>query len=310
MSFRRAVEMTGTSILLFATAALIATTGCSSGGGSSGTGGAPGTGGHGTGGHVATGGATGTGGSGMGGGAVMPTCIPITADGNHPVIMDFSDPSIITFGDNATTVTGTLLQFNGMMPDQTGGTWNFDGQVTGYGEAGIGIDFQTCPEVDMSAFTGLAFDIAGVITPQTDGVDAGTLPAQAVFFQVSTAEDDVASNFDAQGSFAPSFGLCTPVSNQYDGTCTTPSVTVALTPGPTLVTKSYTWSQITGGKGMPSGRATPNPAKITHIRWIFPYNGVVPFHMKLTLDNFRGLTAGGTPDSGTPPPPADAATGG
>jgi hypothetical protein len=181
--------------------------------------------------------------------------------------------------------------------------------VTGYGEAGVGIDFQTCPEVDMSAFTGLAFDIAGVVTPQMDGVDAGTLPAQSVFFQVSTAEDDVASNYDSQANFAPSFGQCVPTSNQYDGSCATPSATVPLTPGPTLVTKSFTWSQITGGKGMPNGRSTPNPAKITHIRWIFPYNGVVPFHIKLTIDNFRGLTAGGTTtDSGTTP--ADASSGG
>jgi hypothetical protein len=309
MSFRRAVEMTGTSILLFATAALIATTGCSSGGGSSGTGGAPGTGGKGIGGHVGAGGMNGTAGAGMGGGAVMPTCTPITADGNHPVIMDFNDPTMITFGDGTSTVTGTLLQFNGATPDQTGGTWNIDQQVTGYGEAGVGMDFLTCPEVDMSAFTGLAFDISGQITAQMDGVDAGTLPAQNVFFQVSTAEDDVASNFDSTGNFAPSFGQCVPTSNQYDGSCATPSKTVAITAG-ALVPQSFMWSQITGGKGQPNGRTTPNPAKITHIRWIFPYNGVVPFHIKLTIDNFRGLTAGGTPDSGTPPPPADAATGG
>jgi hypothetical protein len=246
----------------------------------------------------------------MGGGAVMPTCTPITADVNHPVIMDFNDPTVITFGDGSSTVTGTLLQFNGATPDQTNGTWNIDQDVTGYGEAGVGIDFLTCPEVDMSAFTGLAFDIAGQITPQMAGVDAGTIPAQNVFFQVSTAEDDVASNFDSTGNFAPSFGQCVPTTgNQYDGSCATPSVTVPLTPGPTLATVSKTWSQITGGKGQPNGRTTPNPAKITHIRWIFPFNGVVPFHIKLTIDNFRGLTAGGgTPDSGTPPPPADAAT--
>jgi len=309
MSFRRAVEMTGTSILLFATAALIATSGCSSGGGTSGTGGAPGSGGHGTGGHLGTGGA-GTAGSGMGGGAVMPTCTPITADVNHPVIMDFNDPTVITFGDGASTVTGTLLQFNGMTPDQTGGTWNIDQQVTGYGEAGVGIDFLTCPMVDMSAFMGLGFDISGQITPQMDGVDAGTLPGQQVFFQVSTAEDDVASNYDSQGNFAPSFGQCVPTSgNQYDGSCATPSKTVLIAPG-TPVAQSFLWSQIMGGKGQPNGRTTPNPAKITHIRWIFPFNGVVPFHIKLTIDNFHGVTAGGTPDSGTPPPPADAATGG
>jgi len=161
----------------------------------------------------------------------------------------------------------------------------------------------------MSAFMGLGFDISGQITPQMDGVDAGTLPGQQVFFQVSTAEDDVASNYDSQGNFAPSFGQCVPTSgNQYDGSCATPSKTVLIAPG-TPVAQSFLWSQIMGGKGQPNGRTTPNPAKITHIRWIFPFNGVVPFHIKLTIDNFRGLTAGGTPDSGTPPPPpADAAT--
>ena len=66
----------------------------------------------------------GTAGAGMGGGAVMPTCTPISADVNHPVITDFNDPTMITFGDGSTTVTGTLLQFNGATPDQTGGTWN------------------------------------------------------------------------------------------------------------------------------------------------------------------------------------------
>jgi len=310
MSFRRAVEMTGTSILLFATAALIATSGCSGGGTSSGTGGAPGTGGNkGIGGHVGAGGMNGTAGAGMGGGAVMPTCTPIAADANNPVIDDFSNGTT-NFGDGTTTVSGTLLQFNGAAPDLGTGAWVIDQDVTGYGDSGVGIDFQSCPESDMSAFTGLAFDIAGVITAAASTPADGGVPAQRVSFQVSTAEDDVASNYDSQSNFAPSFGQCVPVSgNQYDNTCTTPQVNVPIAAGPTLVTKSFLWSQITGGKGMPNGRATPNPAKITHLRWIFPFDGMTPFHIKLTIDNVRGLTAGGTPDSGTPPPPpADAAT--
>ncbi len=304
MSFRRAVEMTGTSILLFATAALIAT-GCSSGSGTPGTGGAPGTGGHATGGHVGSGGATGAGGvTGMGGGAAMPTCTPLPADPTMPVLYDFNDMSSINFG-TPTTVQGTLAPFNGATPNLATGAWVIDQDVTGYGDAGVTIDILTCNKVDFSAFTGIAFDIAGVITPQMAGVDAGALPPQELFFQVGTAPDDVASNFDSQNNFAASWGTCVPATgNQYDGSCASPSVTVGFAPGPTLVTKSYLWNQITGGKP----RGAPDPTQITRFSFIFPYNvGNVPtaFHINLTLDNIR-LLGGTATDAGSPP--SDAAT--
>ena len=309
MSFRRAVETTGISTLLFATAALIAT-GCSSGSGSSGSGGTSGSGGKtGTGGKIGIGGSNGTGG-GTGGSAAMPTCTPAPVDPNMPVIYDFTDMTTINFG-TAPNWTGTLAPFNQAAPMLINGTSVIDQAVTGYGDAGVTIDILSCNKADLSAFTGIAFDIAGVITPQTDGVDAGALPPQELFFQVGTAPDDVASNYDSQNNFMPSWGTCIPATgNQYDGTCASPSVTVNFAPGPTLVTKSYLWSQIGGGKV----RGTPDPTQITRFSFIFPYNvGNVPtpFHINLTLDNIRLLTAGGTTTDGgtdtTTPPPVDAA---
>jgi hypothetical protein len=312
MSFRRAVETTGTLTLLFATAALIAT-GC--GGGSSGgngTGGTPGTGGHGTGGHVGVGGAPGTAGSGMGGSAVMPTCTPLPA--TTALLTDFSDPTMTGFGDNSTTLTGIISMFDGSAVNVATGAWTIDQEVTGYGNTGARIDFGGCPKADLSAYTGIQFDIAGQVTPPAaGGPDAGPLPPQQISLQVVTAQDSVASNFDAQNSYAATFGTCVPTGgNQYDGTCTTPSVNVPIASG-TPVTKSFLWTQIAGGKGQPGGRATPDPSQILGFAFIFPYNGVVPFHITLTIDNIRLTTGSGTTtDSGTSTdtatPPADAAT--
>ena len=198
-----------------------------------------------------------------------------------PVLFDFNDMTSTTFGNFSTNFSGTLYMFSGIV-DVSTGAWVINQDVTGYGDAGATLSIAVCPKADLSAFTGIAFDIAGVITPQMAGVDAGALPPQQITFQVGTAQDDVASNFDGQNMNAPSFGTCVPTTgNQYDGTCSSPSATVPLTPGPTLVTKSFLWSQITGGKGQPGGRATPDPTQITRFSWIFPYNGMTPFHINL-----------------------------
>jgi hypothetical protein len=250
---------------------------------------------------------TGAGGAGMGGSAAMPTCTPLPADPTMPVLYNFDDMTSINFG-TSTTANGTLAMFTGMAPNVSTGAWVIDQDVTGYGDAGITIQILSCAKADFSAFTGIAFDISGTITPQMAGVDAGALPPQEVFFQVGTAPDDPASNFDSTHNFAPGWGTCVPVSgNQYDGTCASPSVTIPLTP--TTVTKTYLWSQI--GSGKPRG--TPDPTQITLFSWIFPYNAgniPTPFHVNATIDNIRLLTAGGTTDAGTDtttPPPVDAA---
>ena len=307
MSFRRAVEMTGTSILLFATAALIATSGCSSGGGSSGSGGAPGTGGKttSTGGKTGSGGATGAGGVGTGGSSAMPTCTPLPADPNMPVLLNFDDMTSFAFGDFSTVFSGSLSLFAGTPPDVSTGAWVIDQDVTGFGNTGAALQILPCQKADLSAFTGIGFDVSGSITPQMAGVDAGPIPPNQLYFQVSTAADDVASNYDAQNNYAPSFGTCVPLQgNQYDGSCASPQVTVQFAPG-TPVAKSWTWSQIAGGKGQPSGRATPDPTAITRLSWIFPYNfgnNQVPFHIHLTIDNIHLTTAGGgTPDASSTP---------
>jgi hypothetical protein len=325
MSFRNAAKVAGTSLFIFFASVALAVTGCSSG-----SNGGGGTGGSGAGGKVAGAGGKvgGVGGSGMGGltGAggspQTPACTPFMADPTMGLLFDFTDPTKTSFGDYQTMFSGSLFTFNQAAVDASTGAWHIVQDVTDYGNAGLGLGF-LCEKADLSAFTGVAFDVAGTYTVMAGTGDAGAPPPNSFTFSVGTSPDDVNSLFN---SGMPTWGTCVPTSgNQYDGSCASPSRAVALTAGPTLVTQSFTWAQISGGKGQPNGRATPDPTQISGIRWLLPWSGAAsaPYHVDMSIDNIRLTTAGGggtdsgtTPtDSGTTPtdtgttPPDDAAAG-
>jgi len=57
---------------------------------------------------------------------------------------------------------------------------------------------------------------------------------------------------------------CKPVSNQYDGTCSQPSKTIAVTSE--AKTYALRWTDFTGGKPGPM-----KPAEILALRWIFTW---------------------------------------
>ena len=283
MSFRRAATVTGTSILLFASAALVAT-GC--GGGSTtktGTGGATGGGGQGSGGH-------GTGGMGTGGvvvdaGPVFPNCTPFVA--NTALILDFTtvpNPSQATFGVYNTSFNGGTYQYPAAIAATfTGMNWHMTGTVGDY--SGFGLYLQC--KSDVSAFTGIQFDIGGTFA----GGDGGTSAAH-VTMNIGNPVDELDT---AHASMPPTWGTCT-------AGCAAPTRDVLIPATSATVTAPWT----SFGGGTPVGSL--DPTQILYVAFAFPWSGTMtPYTVDITIDNIMFM--GGTPpDGGTPDAPADVAT--
>lgn len=280
-----------------------------SGGGASGSGGASAAGG-GTGGNL--GGNTNGGASGAGSGiesdpefGVADECLPIA----QPLITDFTyaggpsgdagDGGIvdggaalpvasatgITFGDFVSTLSGGTFQYPGagaypVTSDVTQSNWHLSGTIGDY--SGFGLFLTDCNLVDASDYDGISFTVRGNVEQM------GTLT-----FSVGTSENDISHLWlNSQPTppnplAAPNSGTCIPASNQYDGTCGSPSFTVPVTPTETTITVA--WEQLSGGRP----RASVDPAKLTSIVWIFPAPpgaGTVtptPYEADVVIDDLR-----------------------
>ncbi len=285
MSFGRAATVTGTSIFLFASLALVIT-GCGGGSSKTGTGGATGTGGQGTGGH-------GTGGHGTGGtvvdaGPIFPSCTPVVA--NTALILDFAnvtDPTQARFGIYGTTFAGGTYQYPGAITSAfTGMNWHLTGTVGDY--SGFGL-YLSCKS-DVSAFTGIQLDIGGTFSDSDGGISAAR-----VTMGVGTSADE----FDtAHAAMPPTWGTCTTG-------CSSPSRNVPISA--TSTTVMAPWSSFVGG--MPVG--LPDPTQLLSVFFSFPWSGTqTPYTVDITIDNimFMGGTTT-TPDGDTADTaPADVGT--
>jgi hypothetical protein len=163
--------------------------------------------------------------------------------------------------------------------DVTQDNWHISGEVGDY--SGFGVSFNKCTKVDASAYKGISFTISGSVEMN------GT-----VTFTVGTAGDDVSSawlnmNKKAGDDDKHTFARCTPASatNQYDGTCNSPSKVVTVSDKPTTVT--VLWKDLTGGKP----ESSVNPAEITFVSWVFPpppgagTDSPTPYMADVTLDD-------------------------
>jgi len=240
-------------------------------------------------------------GGGSGGAGPMGTACPTPTTA---LLTDFSmldggggDPS--AWGDFTNTFSGTSFVYpNGaaMYPltaDFSGENWHITGTVGDYSGFGLVFSLKSsasggCNLVDASMFSGISFSIKGSVPIP------GAL-ADTVQLIVATAADDPASawlnahKMAGAADVPDSFGTCMPVSNQYDGTCGSPTYTVPVTA--TATTINVKWSDLKGGKPM----ASPDPMKITSIAWVIPTPAgvggasVATYMVDLTIDDLKFL---------------------
>lgn len=262
------------------------------GGASGTTGGASGT----TGGTGNSGGGSATGGSGGASANGAFSCAPPVQMITDFTYMADAKTDTASFGDYTTTFSGGTFIYptTGTYPltsDVTKGNWHLTGTVGDY--SGMGLFFSGvnpansmtggCGKVDASAFKGVQFTISGSVPM-----------GNSVIFTVGTAADDVASDWlnahKANATDAdkePNFGRCMPAgTNQYDGTCGSPTFSVAVTAAPTIV--KVMWSDLTGGKP----QAGVTPSEITFMSWVLPTPagvGASPttYAVDLTIDDLQ-----------------------
>ena len=287
------------SLLALPVVAITTTVNC----GDSGNGGTAGT--SGTAGATGSAGTTGGGGtSGTGGtGGAALSCTPVAATAADVTMLDWETVAVgattSSFGNwMPGTYGGGTFQYPGptagacdptmhLCPNFDGKNWHITGTVRDY--SGFGIYMNMNVGVwNVSMFTGLQFDISGTFTP-TAATDGGA-PAATLTFGVTDArhEVDSAHTADARttcGTCAPSNG------NEYDGTCGAPSKVITLTATPT--TTVVKWTDLNNGVRPPSFTGeSPDPAQITHITWVPPWNGAgsSPYMVDITLDNLKYTT--------------------
>jgi len=173
-----------------------------------------------------------------------------------------------------------------LCPNFDGKNWHITGTVRDY--SGLGLYMNDGVVWDVSMFTGMQFDISGTFTP-TAATDGGA-PAATLTFGVTDARHEVDSAHTANsrmtcGTCAPSNGM------EYDGTCGAPTKVITLTATPTTVV--LRWSDFNNGLRPPSftGEA-PDPAQVTHITWVPPWNGAgsSPYMVDITIDNLKYTT--------------------
>lgn len=169
-----------------------------------------------------------------------------------------------SFGNFPVTLTGGTYVYPSaagdpysVSSDISTGEWHLSGNIGTY--SGFGLYFQGCNRIDASAYLGLSFSIRGAVAM-----------GDAITFSVGTSSNDV--SFLWLNSLptpptplaAPNSGRCLPATNQYDGSCASPSFSVPVTATETTI--EVRWADLAGG--MPS--ASVNPAEITAISWSFP----------------------------------------
>jgi len=174
-------------------------------------------------------------------------------------------PTNISFGDFTTTLSGGTFTYpNGVgdpyavNSDISTGEWHLTGNIGNY--SGLVVFFAGCNQLDASAYEGISFTIRGNVAM-----------GNTMTLNVATAEDDISHlwlNANAMPppnpAELPNFGTCIPATNQYDGSCSSPTFPVPVTATETTV--EVRWNQFTGGRP----RADVDPTSVTAIRWIFP----------------------------------------
>lgn len=181
------------------------------------------------------------------------------------------------WGDFGSGFSGFSYFYPGaLVSDVSSSAWHLSGMVSEY--AGFALAF-VCG-TDASAYDGVQFTISGSI-----GAPG------ALTFSVPTASDEPIDPNKPNDRAS-----CTPVNNQYDGTCAQPSTTIAVSS--TKKTVTLKWSDLTGGR--------PNPVKpgdIIALRWIFgwPVMGsdaaaVASYPVDVTIDDVTFV--GGAADAG------------
>jgi hypothetical protein len=143
--------------------------------------------------------------------------------------------------------------------DVAQGNWHMTGDVGTY--SGFGIYIVACNVLDASAYDGISFTISGSVAM-----------GNALSMNVATSGNEVSHVWINTLAVPPpatpaaiNSGRCIPAStNQFDGSCASPSVSVPVTAAPTTVT--VLWSQLTGGQPA----ASVDPTEILGISWAFP----------------------------------------
>jgi hypothetical protein len=76
-----------------------------------------------------------------------------------------------------------------------------------------------------------------------------------------------------------------PKTNQYDGTCLSPSKIIPVSAD--TVTRTVKWADLSGGKP----QASVDPKELTSLSWILPWNGTGPvYNVDITIDNVMFTT--------------------
>ncbi|HEY2406227.1 MAG TPA: hypothetical protein VGI10_09500 [Polyangiaceae bacterium] len=260
------------------------------GGGSAGSG-ASGAGGSGT----AGSGTAGSGTAGAGPAGVGVKCLPVT----QALITDFTftpvdggSTSSLSFGDFTMTFSGSpfIYGVTDLKADFSGNNWHISGPVGDY--SGINVDplvqGSNCNLIDATGYTGISFTLMG------------TMPAaDTLTLQLGFAPDDVTAAFlnahkaNATDKDVANYGGCTPVSNQYDGTCGTPAYAIPNADfGTAPQTVTVHWTDFTGGKPV----ATVDPSQITSISGFFTTpsgvgtSSVVAYNIDITIDDLKFIT--------------------
>jgi hypothetical protein len=207
------------------------------------------------------------------------------------LILDFTyDPSgdgvQASFGDFTETFSGGTFVYPNteqmttypLTSDVTGDNWHITGMVGEY--SGFGLYFEECTKFDASEFDGIEFTISGTVGKGT-----------TLDFRVGTAANTVSHEWlheNGQTEEPANFGLCVPPgTNQYDGSCTEPSVTVTVTESPSVVT--VLWDDLTGG----SPEDSVTPSELTSIAWTLPApagvdtEAVSTYPVDLVVDDVR-----------------------
>jgi hypothetical protein len=275
MFFKTVATIARLSLLLIPVAA--ATAASCGDSGSGGAGGSAGTSG--------SGGTTGTGGTG--GGNTLPTCTPVAVPVADANVLDFTSlqGAAATFMYGGTFIypdAGLQADLKGLTSDISTGNWHVTGLVRNY--SGIGL-YLSC-KLDLSAFTGIQFDVSGMFT--ATGMGDGGVPAASLTLNVGDAPTDVDT---AHNAMPPSWGTCVPATgNQYDGTCQSASKALPLTTS--VTTQMVRWSDLTGGKKVGGSNLSPDPTQITSIAWVLPWSGdgSAQYMVDITVDNIKFMT--------------------
>lgn len=236
----------------------------------------------------------------------LPSCSPITvSNAAVTLITDFSDPGT-SFGNYTNSFSASIFSYP-VAQDTTMGVWHVTGTVNNY----AGMVFGLSCKFDVSAFTGIRFDIKGTFAHGpamgSGGSDSGAgagggaglggsagaggalgsstyggATTPVVTLTMGTSADDVDS---AHSSSSPTWGTCVPKTNQYDGTCLSPSKIIPVSAD--TVTRTVKWADLSGGKP----QASVDPKELTSLSWILPWNGTGPvYNVDITIDNVMFTT--------------------